>query len=167
MAALRRLSTIGNLAPGERAALLAGVAAACRPGDRFLLGVDLVKDRATLEAAYDDAAGVTAAFNRNVLRVLARELDAPIPVDAFEHVARYDERQTRIEMRLRASKDLVLEFPALDLTVPLAAGEEVRTEICCKFTRSVVERELSAAGLALEGWHTDRQGQFALALAKR
>jgi L-histidine N-alpha-methyltransferase len=160
-------STIGNFAPDERAALLAGVAAACRPGDRFLLGVDLVKGRASLEAAYDDAAGVTAAFNRNVLRVLARELDAPIPVEAFEHVARWDDRLARVELRLRASSDLVLEFPALDLTVPLAAGEEIRTEICCKFTRPVVERELGAAGLTLDGWHTDQKGRFALAVARR
>ncbi len=160
-------STIGNLAPEERAGLLAGVSAACQPGDCFLLGVDLVKDSATLEAAYDDAAGVTAAFNRNVLRVLARELDAAVPVEAFEHAARYDERRARIEMHLRASQDLVLEFPSLDLTVPLAAGETIRTEICCKFTKSVVQRELRAAGLSLEGWHTDRQGRFALALAKR
>lgn len=160
-------STIGNCTPRERAALLAGVAAACQPGDRFLLGVDLVKDRATLEAAYDDAAGVTAAFNRNILRVLARELDAKLPVEAFQHVARYHQAEARVELSLRACRDLTLAFPPLDLTVPLAAGEEIRTEVCCKFTRPVVERELRAAGLALEVWHTDRQGRFALALSAR
>jgi L-histidine N-alpha-methyltransferase len=160
-------STIGNFTPAERAALLAEVAAACQPGDRFLLGVDLVKDPATLEAAYDDAAGVTAAFNRNVLRVLANELGAPLPVQAFEHVARYNQDEARIELHLRASKDLLLELPSIDLTVALEAGESIRTEICCKFTQRGVQQELRAAGLALEGWRTDRQGRFAVALAKR
>ncbi|HKF00172.1 MAG TPA: L-histidine N(alpha)-methyltransferase [Actinomycetes bacterium] len=158
-------STIGNYLPAERAALLASVAAALGPGDRFLLGADLVKDPAVLQAAYDDAAGVTAEFNRNVLRVLARELRSEVPVEAFEHVALYDERNAWIEMRLRAAEAVMLRFPTLELEVPFAAGEELRTEISCKFTRPVVEAELAAAGLRLERWDTDDRGRFALALA--
>jgi L-histidine N-alpha-methyltransferase len=158
-------STIGNLDPDERAALLGGVAAALRPGDRFLLGVDLVKDPAVLRAAYDDAAGVTAEFNRNLLRVLNRDLHAGIPVDAFEHVAVYDFELARIEMRLRALRDLTVSFPTLDLEVGFAAGEELRTEISCKFTRDGIEGELAAAGLRLESWHEDPAHRFACAVA--
>ena len=158
-------STIGNLTPQERAALLRSVAAALEPGDRFLLGVDLVKPRAVLEAAYDDSAGVTAAFNRNVLRVLNRELRAGIPLDAFEHAARYDAALARVEMHLLARRPLTLRFPTLGLAVPLAAGEGVRTEISCKFTRPQVEQELAAAGLCLESWHEDAARRFASAVA--
>jgi L-histidine N-alpha-methyltransferase len=160
-------STIGNLDPGERAALLDAVAAALRPDDRFLLGVDLVKDPKVLQAAYDDGAGVTAEFNRNMLGVLNRELDAGIPVDAFEHVAVYDADQARIEMRLRALRDLTVTFPTLELEVGFAAGEELRTEISSKFTREGVEGELAAAGLRLESWHTDAAQRFACAVAGR
>ena len=158
-------STIGNLEPDERAALLGAVVVALRPEDRFLLGVDLVKDPAVLRAAYDDAAGVTAEFNRNVLRVLNRELHADIPVDAFQHVAVYDRELARIEMRLRALRDLEVSFPTLDLEVSFAAGEELRTEISCKFTREGIERELAAAGLRLGSWHTDAEHRFACAVA--
>jgi L-histidine Nalpha-methyltransferase len=158
-------STIGNLDGPERAELLRGVAAALRPGDRFLLGVDLVKDSAVLEAAYDDAAGVTAEFNRNMLHVLNRELDADIPVEAFDHVAVYDEAAERIEMWLRARRPLTLRFPTLDLRVGFEPGEALRTEISCKFTRPKVERELAAAGLSLEAWHEDPGHRFACAVA--
>jgi L-histidine N-alpha-methyltransferase len=158
-------STIGNYAPPERAELLASVAASLAHGDRFLLGVDLVKDRRTLVAAYDDAAGVTAEFNLNMLRVLARELDADIKVEAFEHVALWDEEAAWIEMRLRASEPVTMHFPTLSLEVDFEAGEELRTEISAKFTREGVEAELAAAGLRLERWDTDDQDRFALALA--
>jgi L-histidine Nalpha-methyltransferase len=158
-------STIGNLDLDERAALLGAVVAALRPDDRFLLGVDLVKDPAVLEAAYDDAAGVTAEFNRNMLRVLNRQLGADIPLDAFEHVAVYDPDHARIEMRLRALRDLTVTFPTLDLEVGFAAGEELRTEISFKFTRAGVEGELAAAGLRLESWHEDAGHRFACAVA--
>ncbi len=160
-------STIGNLDPSERAALLRGVAAALAPGDRFLLGVDLVKERSVLEAAYDDAAGVTAEFNRNMLHVLNAELEAGIPVEAFEHVAVYDRTLSRVEMWLRAREPLTLRFASLDLEVHFEAGEALRTEISCKFTRPAVERELAAAGLALESWHEDAGHRFACALARR
>jgi len=159
-------STIGNLGPADRAALLGGVAGALATGDRFLLGVDLVKDRAVLEAAYDDAAGVTAEFNRNVLRVLNRELRAGIPLEAFEHVAFYDAKRARIEMRLRARRALTVRFPTLELEVGFAAGEELRTEISCKFTRPLVKRELAAAHLHLESWHEDSAHRFACAVAR-
>jgi len=158
-------STIGNFTPPERAGLLGGVAAGLADGDHFLLGVDLVKGRATLEAAYNDAAGVTAEFNRNLLCVLNRELDANVPVDAFEHVAFYDERNAWIEMRLRAREALTVTFPTLDLVIGFAAGEELHTEISCKFTRPLVEREFQAAGLRLEAWHEDPERRFALALS--
>jgi L-histidine N-alpha-methyltransferase len=160
-------STIGNLTPPERADLLGGVAAALAPDDRFLLGVDLVKDPAVLQAAYDDAAGVTAEFNRNMLRVLNRELDAGIPVDAFEHVAFYDADLARIEMRLRATRALTVRFPTLDLEVGFAAGEELHTEISSKFTPAMVEGELADAGLVLESWHEDAGHRFACAVAAR
>jgi L-histidine N-alpha-methyltransferase len=158
-------STIGNLDGAERAALLRGVAHALEPQDRFLLGVDLVKDPAVLVAAYDDAAGVTAEFNRNMLRVLNHELGAAIPLDAFAHVALWDPRRSRIEMRLRALRPLTVDFPTLDLEVHFAEGEELRTEISCKFTRPQVERELAAAGLRLESWHQDAGNRFACAVA--
>jgi L-histidine N-alpha-methyltransferase len=158
-------STIGNLTPDERAELLRGVAGALRPGDRFLLGVDLVKDPAVLLAAYDDAAGVTAEFNRNLLRVLNRELGAAVPVDAFEHVAVYDAGLQRIEMRLRAGRALTIRFPTLDLEVGFAEGEELRTEISCKFTRDGIEGELAAAGLPVESWYQDSANRFACAVA--
>jgi L-histidine Nalpha-methyltransferase len=158
-------STIGNLDAGERAALLRGVARSLLPEDRFLLGVDLVKDPAVLVAAYDDAAGVTAEFNRNMLRVLNHELGAGIPLDAFAHVARWDRRHSRMEMRLRALRPLTVRFPTLGLEVHFADGEELRTEISCKFTRPQVERELAAAGLRLESWHEDSGHRFACAVA--
>ena len=158
-------STIGNFVPAERAALLASVAAALVPGDAFLLGVDLVKDPAVLVAAYDDAAGVTAEFNLNVLRVLARELAADIKIEAFEHVAVWDAERAWIEMRLRASEAVTMRFPTLGMEVDFDAGQELRTEISAKFTRAVVEEELAAAGLVLARWDTDELGRFALALA--
>ncbi len=158
-------STIGNFGPAARATLLAGLHAGLGDGDRFLLGVDLVKDRATLEAAYDDAAGVTAEFNRNLLHVLNRELGADFPVDAFEHVAFYDQGSARVEMHLRAGHALRVTFPSLGLEVAFAVGETLHTEISCKFTRPQVERELATAGLRLDAWHEDAERRFALALA--
>ncbi len=158
-------STIGNLDAHGQARFVADLAAGLAPGDAFLLGVDLVKDPGVLEAAYDDAAGVTAAFNRNVLEVLRRELDAEIDVDAFRHVASYDRELARIEMLLRAERPTALRFPSLDLDVPMAAGDDIRTEISSKFTRPHVEGLLAGAGLALARWDTDPDARFALALA--
>ncbi|PWI41322.1 L-histidine N(alpha)-methyltransferase [Streptomyces sp. ICBB 8177] len=157
--------TIGNLLPAERAAFLARVRAALRPGDTLLLGTDLVKDEATLVAAYDDGAGVTAAFNKNVLAVLRRELGADLDPGDFDHVARWDAGHEWIEMRLRARTALTAKIPALDLKVDFAAGEELRTEISAKFREEGVRGELARAGLELTHWWTDEQERFALSLA--
>jgi L-histidine N-alpha-methyltransferase len=160
-------STIGNLAPAARAAFLAELAGSLQPGDSFLLGTDLVKDPARLVRAYDDAQGVTAEFDRNVLLVLNRELEADFAPEAFEHVALWDAAHEWIEMRLRSTVDQVVTVAALDLEVPFAAGEEMRTEISAKFRRAGVERELAAAGLRLTHWWTDPSGDFGLSLAVR
>ncbi|MGB2710646.1 MAG: L-histidine N(alpha)-methyltransferase [Conexibacter sp.] len=158
--------TIGNFAPGSRRRLLREIAALLGPSDHLLLGTDLVKDATVLEAAYDDAAGVTAEFNRNLLRVVNRELDADFPLEDFEHVAFFDRRHEWIEMRLRARRACSVHVESLGLHVELAAGEEIRTEISAKFTRARVAEDYAAAGLALAGWHTDAQGHFALSLAR-
>ncbi len=157
--------TIGNFPPGSRRRLLREIATLLAPGDHLLLGTDLVKDAAVLEAAYDDSAGVTAEFNRNVLRVLNRELDADFPLDQFEHVAFFDRRNEWIEMRLRTPHACSVNVAALGLRVELAAGEEIRTEISAKFTRARLAADFAAAGLELVGWHTDEQGRFAVSLA--
>jgi L-histidine N-alpha-methyltransferase len=156
--------TIGNLVPAERAAFFRRIRAELAPGDAFLLGADLVKDPDTLVAAYDDAAGVTAAFNKNVLSVINRELDADFDPDAFDHVALWDARREWIEMRLRARAALVVKIPALDLAVGFERGEELRTEISAKFRRAGLTVELARAGLSLRHWWTDGAGRFALAL---
>ncbi len=157
--------TIGNFEPAQRAAFLAAVGETLRPGDALLLGTDLVKDPARLVRAYDDAAGVTAEFNRNVLRVINRELGGTFDVDAFEHAAVWDAGQEWIEMRLRSTRDQTVDVPALDLRVDFAAGEEMRTEISAKFREDKVAAELTAAGLRLAQWWTDEPGDFALSLA--
>jgi L-histidine N-alpha-methyltransferase len=159
-------STIGNLEPGPRAAFLTEVARALRPGDSFLLGTDLVKDPDRLVTAYDDDSGVTAAFNRNVLAVLDRELKADFDLDAFDHVALWDPEHEWIEMRLRSRVDQVVSVADLDLAVPFAAGEDLRTEISAKFRRERVEAELAAAGLAMTRWWTDPAGDFGLSLSR-
>lgn len=157
--------TIGNFPPGSRRRLLREIAGLLGPDDRLLLGTDLVKDPAVIEAAYDDAAGVTAEFNRNVLHVLNRELDADFPLGDFEHVAFFDRRNEWIEMRLRAQRACDVRVEALGLRVELAEGEEIRTEISAKFTPQRLTEDYAAAGLALAGWHTDPQERFALSLA--
>jgi L-histidine Nalpha-methyltransferase len=157
--------TIGNFPPGTRRALLRDIAGVLGPDDRLLLGTDLVKDPAVIEAAYDDSAGVTAEFNRNVLRVINRELDADFDLEAFEHVAFYDREQEWIEMRLRALRPQVVEIVNLGLTVHFANREELRTEISAKFTRERVEADLAAAGLRLREFLTDDDALFALSLA--
>ncbi|NUR25573.1 MAG: L-histidine N(alpha)-methyltransferase, partial [Catenulispora sp.] len=158
--------TIGNLLPEERSVFLARVRAGLRTGEWLLLGTDLVKDPATLVAAYDDAAGVTAEFNKNVLTVVDRELDADFDPDDFEHVALWDAEAEWIEMRLRARRSLLVRLKELDLTVSFDAGEELRTEISAKFRREGVEAELAAAGFALRQWWTDAEGRFGLSLAE-
>ncbi|MER6722376.1 L-histidine N(alpha)-methyltransferase [Streptomyces halstedii] len=157
--------TLGNLLPGERAEFLRSVRARLSPGDGLLLGTDLVKDEATLVAAYDDAAGVTAAFNKNVLSVVDRELGADFQLDDFEHVALWDAEHEWIEMRLRARRALTVKVRELDLVVPFEEGEELRTEISAKFREEGVRTELAMAGLRLDEWWTDPAGRFALSLS--
>ncbi|MFD0040548.1 L-histidine N(alpha)-methyltransferase [Streptomyces anulatus] len=157
--------TIGNLLPEERAAFLRSVRSLLSPGDALLLGTDLVKDEETLVAAYDDAAGVTAAFNKNVLNVVNRELGADFPLDDFDHLAVWNPRDRWIEMRLRARRSLSVKIRELDLVVPFEAGEELRTEVSAKFRQEDVREELSAAGMRLTQWWTDSAGRFALSLA--
>ena len=157
--------TIGNLYPDARRDFLTRVAALLEPEDRLLLGADLVKESARLEAAYDDSAGVTAEFNRNVLHVLNRELGGDFDPAAFEHVARYDGEAARMDIRLRSRAEQSVRLDGLDLTVRFAAGEEMRTEISSKFTRRHLESDYREAGLRPAGWFTDSAGDYALSLA--
>ena len=158
-------STIGNLDPDGRARFYRSIAAGLAPDDALLLGTDLVKDPRRLEAAYDDSAGVTAAFNRNVLSVLNRELAADFAPERFAHIARWNPADEWIEMRLRSQGAQTVRVRELDLRVEFADGEEMRTEISAKFRRERVEAELAAAGLAVAAWWTDPGGDFALSLS--
>ncbi|MFV8172602.1 L-histidine N(alpha)-methyltransferase [Mycolicibacterium peregrinum] len=158
-------STIGNLTPGPRAEFLSSLAETLQPGDSVLLGTDLVKDTERLVSAYDDSAGVTAAFNRNVLSVVNRELDADFDLDAFEHVAKWNPDEERIEMWLRTSEPQQVRVAALDLDVAFGAGEEMLTEVSCKFRADGVAGELAKAGLQQTHWWTDEAGDFGLSLA--
>ena len=159
--------TIGNFPPGTRRRLLRSVGALLGPRDRLLLGTDLVKDPAVIEAAYDDAQGVTAEFNRNVLHVINRELDADFTPEQFDHVAFFDRRHEWIEMRLRAQRPCSVLIGDLGLRVEFAAGEELRTEISAKFTRARIESDYAAAGLVHDRWYTDEDEHYALSLARR
>jgi L-histidine Nalpha-methyltransferase len=158
-------STIGNMMPAERAAFLSRVRAAMAPGDAFLLGTDLVKDPSVLVAAYDDSAGVTAAFNKNVLSVLNDSLGADFDQDAFDHVAVWDSEAEWIEMRLRSAAAQSVRIPAIGLTAAFGAGEEMRTEVSAKFRRAGIAAELAAAGFEMREWWTDPAGQFGLSLS--
>jgi L-histidine N-alpha-methyltransferase len=158
-------SSIGNFVPPADARLLASAAARAQTGDGLLLGADLVKSTARLEAAYDDAAGVTAEFNRNVLRVINRELKADFAPEQFDHVARYNETAAQIEMYLRARQAQRVRIAALDLTVEFAAGEMIHTETSRKFTRAGLETILAAAGWRLAHWYASPDEAFALVLA--
>ena len=160
--------TIGNFTPGTRRRFLRAIAKLLRPGiDHLLLGTDLVKDPAVLEAAYDDSAGVTAEFNRNVLHVLNRELDGDFSPYRFAHVAKWNKDEQWIEMHLRAEGDQQARLGAIDLDVEVADGEMIHTEISAKFTRQRVQDELAAAGLELDDLLTDADGDFALSLARK
>lgn len=158
--------TIGNLEPEARAAFFSQLASGMGSDDWLLLGTDLVKDRARLEAAYDDAAGVTARFNKNVLAVLNRELGAHFVEDRFDHVAFYDEDREWIEMRLRSRGAQVIPVDGLGIEVAFGDAEEMRTEVSAKFRRAGVESELAGADLQLVEWWTDRHGDFALSLSR-
>jgi L-histidine N-alpha-methyltransferase len=158
--------TIGNLLPEARTEFLANVAAMLGPDDHFLLGTDLVKDTTRLVAAYDDARGVTAEFNKNVLHVMNRELGASFDLDAFDHVAVWNAHEEWVEMRLRSTCTQTVSVRALDLEVMFAEGEEMRTEVSAKFRREGITAELAAAGLEVAGWWTDAGDDFALSLSR-
>ena len=158
-------STIGNLDKAERRRFFGDVARMLGRKDRFLLGVDLVKDRTRLHQAYDDRGGVTAAFTLNILQVLNRELDANFPIEAFEHVPRWNESSCRMEAWLRATRPMSVRIAALDLEVEFTRSEEMLTEVSCKFTQAMVQEELFETQLSLDKWFTDPGGDFALALA--
>ncbi len=159
-------STIGNLEVDAAAAFLRRVASQLRPDEAFLLGFDLVKDRERVRAAYDDAAGVTAAFNRNVLRVLNHDLGADFDPSAFRHRAVWNEAESRIEMYLVSERSQRVRLDTLDLEVEFEAGEPILTELSQKYTRASVESLLGAAGLELTRWDTDPNDVFALGLAR-
>jgi L-histidine N-alpha-methyltransferase len=158
--------TIGNFPPGSRRRFLRKIARMLGPDDHLLMGTDLVKDPRVLEAAYDDAQGITAEFNRNVLRVLNRELSADFDPDDFDHVALFDPQHEWIEMRLRARREHTTIVRDLDLPVHFEVGEELRTEISAKFTPERLEGDLAAAGLELARWFTDPDALFALTLSR-
>jgi len=158
--------TIGNFEPAQRASFLARVANLLAPEDRFLLGTDLVKDRATIEAAYNDSAGVTAEFNKNVLAVLNRELGADFDLDVFEHVAIWDDENLWVDIRLRSLARQVIDISVLEMLVAFDRGEEMRTEISTKFARDGLAGIYAEAGLEIDGWWTDPEGLFALSLAR-
>lgn len=160
-------STIGNLYPDERATFFRSLSRVMAPSDTLLLGVDLVKDTARLEAAYNDSQGVTAEFNRSALRTLNRRFGADFDVGSFAHRAFYDARSAWIEMRLRAERPMQVRIRGLDLTLDLARGDEIRTEVSCKFTRDSLAASAAQGGLALSRFHTDPEGLFALALLGR
>jgi L-histidine Nalpha-methyltransferase len=156
--------TIGNLLPSERETFYTSIREVLEPGEWLLLGTDLVKDPATLVAAYDDSAGVTAEFNKNVLRVINRQLGADFDVDAFSHVAIWDPENEWIEMRLRADRAVSVLIPEVHLEIEFAEGEELHTEISAKFHRHGVEAELDKAGFTSAAWWTDSEARFALSL---
>lgn len=158
-------STIGNLDPSQRAQFFQQVRSALPRGDVLLMGTDLVKSEQVLVPAYDDAAGITAQFNLNLLRVLNRELDGDLPVEAFSHRAVWNVAQERIEMRLRANRVVDARLAAIDLRVHFDLGEEMLTEISSKFRRSGISAELAAAELQIQRWWTDSQGYFGLSLS--
>lgn len=158
-------STIGNLTEEPRTEFLASLSGAMRTGDTLLLGTDLVKDTGRLVAAYDDASGVTARFNRNVLAVVNRELGADFDLAAFGHVARWNPEYERMEMWLRSAVAQQVQIGDLDLTVEFSAGEEMLTEVSCKFRPERVDAELAEAGLRRIQWWTDDAGDFGVSLA--
>jgi L-histidine N-alpha-methyltransferase len=158
--------TIGNLPPQQRSGFLRRIANLLDPDDRFLLGVDLIKDPAALVAAYDDSQGVTAEFNRNSLEVLNDRFDGNFDPEAFEHVALWDSENLWIEMRLRSLREQQVRLDSLDLDLDFSQGEEMRTEISTKFARDGLETIFAEAELELTDWFASESDEYALALAR-
>jgi L-histidine N-alpha-methyltransferase len=159
-------STIGNFDPAARGVLLVQVRRLLGSDGRFLLGVDLVKDRRVLEAAYDDDAGVTREFNRNILRVVNRAVDGDFAPDAWQHHSFYNREASRIEMHLLAPTPQRVHLRALRMVLDFKAGDGIWTESSYKFTRESVTVMLDEASLVLDEWHTDPEGRFGLAIAR-
>jgi L-histidine N-alpha-methyltransferase len=160
-------STIGNLSKEQRPEFFLSVASMLDGEDGFLLGIDLIKDPSVLRAAYSDSAGVSAAFNKNVLTVLNRELDGDLDLDAFDHATQLNTRTGCMEQSLRANRDLIARLNAIDLEIRMERGESIHTEWSCKFTRDQIAAELAAGGLTLSDWWTDAEHRFALVMARR
>ena len=159
--------TIGNFRPVQAVAFLTRVGAAMRPGEHLLLGADLIKDVARLEAAYNDAQGVTAEFNRNILRVINAKVAADFDPEAWKHRAFYNLDEQWIEMRLQASRAQRVSVKGLGITLEFAKGEEILTEISAKYDRPRVEAMLAKAGFDMVAWFTDAEALFSLSLARR
>jgi L-histidine Nalpha-methyltransferase len=155
-------STIGNLNKREASSFLKSVAATLNPGDRFLLGLDMVKPVEIIEAAYNDSQSLTAEFNKNILLVINRELRANFNPDSFDHVAFFNSEEERVEMHLRATRDIWVEVKAIGASFVLEKGETIRTEICCKFTRDGAEKMIRDAGMKVSRWYSDSGGWFSL-----
>jgi L-histidine N-alpha-methyltransferase len=159
--------TVGNLGTEQRRAFFDGLTGQMDASDAILLGVDLVKDPARIEAAYNDPEGITAAFNRNALSVVNQRFGANFVPANFQHRAFYDSSQAQIEMRLRAVQDQQVYVRALDLQLSLAAGSEIRTEISCKFTRASLTEVIAPSGLHITDWYTDKDHLFALCILRK
>lgn len=160
-------STIGNFSPAKATALLSRISRQMAPGDYFLLGADLVKDTGVIERAYNDVQGITAEFNKNILRVVNRIAKADFDPDLYDHLALYNADRERIEMYLVVTRAHQVSLENLDLTLAITAGERILTEISCKYRRSKVEEMLTASGFEIADWFTDPDQLFALALAKK
>jgi len=160
-------STIGNLEPDERPQFLREVAESIEPDDAFILGVDLIKDEATMVAAYSDAQGLSAAFNKNILTVINRHLDGDFPLEAFAHETRFNADSGCMEQSLRAVHDVTVHLDTIDLTIQIASGESIHTEWSCKFTKDGVAAQLEKAGLTVSDILTDGLDRFALVIATR
>jgi len=155
-------STIGNFSEVERTAMLSSIAGIMGRNDRFLLGIDMIKDIEVMERAYDDSQGVTGEFNKNVLRVVNREMDADFQLDHFDHLAFYNGDKGQIEMHLKANRDIVANINGLNLKVTLEKGETIHTEICAKFSTMSAQRMAVESGLQIDRWYTDPKGWFSL-----
>jgi L-histidine N-alpha-methyltransferase len=160
-------STLGNLSPQDRPAFLAEVAASVSDGDVLLLGVDLIKDEAMMVAAYDDAQGVSATFNKNILTVINRTLGGDLPLDSFDHETAFFADSGCMKQSLRANRDVIATFDAIDTTVEFSRGETIHTEWSCKFTVEGISAELATSGLTVVDALTDRNDHFALIVATK
>ncbi|MCL1601261.1 MAG: L-histidine N(alpha)-methyltransferase [Actinomycetia bacterium] len=160
-------STIGNLPLDQRPSFFDSVASMLEGDDGFLLGIDLMKDESILIAAYSDSAGVSSAFNKNVLTVLNRELDGDFDLDAFDHVTQLNATTGCMEQSLRANRHVSARLETIDLKITMEAGESIHTEWSCKFTREQITEELANAGLSVTDWWSDAENRYALVLARR